>query len=116
MMESELTPVRCGCGGEAIVGSWWRYSVCRRVYAVSCAKCGIQIKPCDTEAEAVEAWNRAMGERTAKVKKSPAIQFSEDENMGYIVNSGICECTTLVFNDVRYKYCPQCGARLEWDK
>ena len=60
-MTDELKPVNCGCGGKAIVGSWWRYSDGKRVYAVSCAKCGIQIKPFDTETEAITAWNKAMG-------------------------------------------------------
>lgn len=59
-MESELKPVRCGCGGEAIYGKWVR-KVGVIAHAVGCKNCGIQTKPYPTEAEAVQAWNRAMG-------------------------------------------------------
>lgn len=66
-----LKPVRCGCGGEAAVYAthWWG-----KCYVCECDDCGTTSRPCDTEAEAIEAWNRAMGsteksstvERTAK--------------------------------------------------
>ena len=60
-MTDELKPVRCGCGGEAKVyvysmegGFWHRCNV-------ECTKCKVRTPKYDTEAEAVEAWNRAMG-------------------------------------------------------
>ena len=55
-MTDELKPVRCGCGGEAQTGK--SYS---GFYSVECMNCGMQSGYYDTEAEAVQAWNRAMG-------------------------------------------------------
>ena len=49
-------PVNCGCGGEAQTGK--SYS---GFYGVECINCGIQSGYYDTEAEAVQAWDRAMG-------------------------------------------------------
>lgn len=55
-MNEELKPVRCGCGGEARV-----IMLIPDVYAVECSKCWIRTgSPAKTEAEAIEAWNRAM--------------------------------------------------------
>ena len=59
-MTDELKPVRCGCGGEVVYGKWVR-KVGVIAHAVGCKNCGIQTKPYTTEAEAIEAWNRAMG-------------------------------------------------------
>ena len=56
-MTDEMKPVRCGCGGEAKV-----IMLIPEVYAVECSKCWIRTgSPAKTEAEAVTAWNRAMG-------------------------------------------------------
>ena len=94
-MTDELKPVPCGCGGEAKVEEWvgrW-YVRCQK------SNCLISTKNCDTEAEAITAWNRAMGERTAKVKKG-AYDLMR------------CECGMPVSSN--YEYCPKCRARLEW--
>ena len=55
----ELKPVRCGCGGEAVIHN---YSGIKREgdYTISCSKCRILTDDYPTEAEAVQAWNRAM--------------------------------------------------------
>ena len=108
-MTDNMKPVRCGCGGEAKVGEvriWGKY------YAVKCYECGIETDPQSTEAEAVAAWNRAMGnryklsrfERTAKATRKPEAFFYRCE-YGY----GLC-CEK---NDMNY--CPHCGCRLEWE-
>ena len=54
----KIEPVRCGCGGEAFVGEVHFWGKC---YTVQCSECGIETKPHDTEAEAITAWNTAMG-------------------------------------------------------
>ena len=83
-MESkeELKPVRCGCGGEA-----------RIVYIdgedsedtfVECTRCRISIPVCPTEAEAIEAWNRAMGithERAVEYLQSTGWMQDHDREM-----------------------------------
>ena len=79
-MTDKLTPVRCGCGGEANTRSYVNtFHVTEDGYdhTVYCSKCNIETKMYDTEAGAITAWNRAMGatdtnvgnkERTAKVE------------------------------------------------
>lgn len=128
MNKKQLLP--CGCGGEAIVGSWWRYSVGKRVCAVSCAKCGIQIKPCDTESEAISVWNKAMSgnvqdcakdaqytERTAKVIMHKywlgvSLNIVGEQTIGH---EWICEnCKKIIFEGD--DYCSHCGSKLIWNE
>lgn len=106
----ELKPVRCGCGGEAfthILGN-----EIAKGYYIACDECGTKTKVFGYEAEAVEAWNRAMSgsvqdcaenarcsERTAKVSKG-AYDLMR------------CECGMPVSSN--FDYCPKCRARLEW--
>ena len=108
MSNDELKPVRCGCGGASNIVK--RLS---RDYSVPVTDDYF------SEAEAVEAWNRAMGatdicvgdnERTAKVTLL---------NTGLHTIWGTCECGRQVEKPGRNDqsgayYCPRCGARLEW--
>lgn len=62
-MTDELKPCRCGCGGEAKVYEWFdgNSAGCMQ-YFVYCLDCDISTRcDYDTEAEAIEAWNRSMG-------------------------------------------------------
>ena len=99
-MNDELKPVRCGCGGEAIVDQTDGYDE----YNVYCPKFFMSSGTFNTEADAVAAWNRAMGERVAKATRKPEAFFYRCE-CGY----GLC-CEK---NDMNY--CPHCGCRLEWE-
>ena len=103
-MSEELKPVRCGCGGKAViyVTHWWG-----KCYVCECEECGTTTKPCDTEAEAVEAWNRAMGERTAKVNEIATRSYCGECGERLDDYDDIC-------GEPPIKYCPMCGARLEW--
>ena len=93
-MSDELKPVRCGCGGEAESALSFDYE-----YYVMCHKCGTRSDYFLKEVEAIEAWNKAMGERTAKVKEGWGLAMC-------------CACKKRV---LPYdKYCSHCGARLEW--
>lgn len=105
-MRSELKPVRCGCGGEA-----------RIVYIdgedsedtfVECTRCRISIPVCPTEEEAVEDWNRAMGERTAKV------EVVEKPNVFKCSECGQYFHSTAWGSPV--EYCSRCGAKLDWSE
>ena len=84
-MTDELKPVRCGCGGEAML------LVDINNYSIMCRKCGISTENYDTEAEAITAWNRAM--RRAKVDILP--NTSEDKG--------------------EMPFCPHCGDELGWE-
>ena len=101
-MTDELKPVRCGCGGEALPCYCDIFGT--KYWSVTCQECLTHTDRFDTEAEAVTAWNRAMGERTVKATRKPEAFFYRCE-CGY----GLC-CEK---NDINY--CPQCGARLEWE-
>jgi hypothetical protein len=50
-------PVRCGCGGEPVVG---HIETSGRWY-IGCPDCDICTGLYNTEAEVVQAWNKAMG-------------------------------------------------------
>ena len=108
-MTDELKPVRCGCGGEASAD--WDTENGYYLAWVRCPKCKVQTaKYYDRHDEkkvieyAVKAWNRAMGERTAKVKV-----LYRDESVIF----GHCECGQAV--NTYGTYCHKCGARLEWE-
>lgn len=108
-MTDELKPVRCGCGGEVAV----LFGVYKghEYYIAKCWGCGTQTVKKRHKAEAIEAWNLAMGnrmelqtvERTAKVR-----DWSEDVFGHYRCD----KCGFVLGSD--YVYCPNCGCRLEW--
>ena len=139
-MRSELKPVRCGCGGEAVIDAEMGYEL----YHVFCPKCEIVTAWYKTEAEAIEAWNTAMGtntrkllevlvhdatdtnvgckfdkdidvpakERTAKVVEHDASVTDTD---GYKYHRseylcGACKKKVLSGDD----YCSHCGVKLDW--
>ena len=95
-MTDELKPVRCGCGGEARIGK-----IYGDAWTVECTECAIQSGCYDTEAEAVTAWNRAMGERTKG-------EWSEIDGCHLC---GECGFAVTPHCDV---YCAECGAKLDW--
>ena len=107
-------PVRCGCGGEAYARSYANtFHVTEDGYdhTVYCSKCNIETKMFDTEAEAITAWNRAMGERTAKVEavEKPIIGDTEGKTIK-VTSCGNCKNTVSIFDD----FCSNCGCRLIW--
>ena len=110
------------CGGEAIRGM-----ACHvhegYAFRVECRKCKIVTPFYDTEAEAIEAWNRrvhigdANEMRTAKVVNKE-IDYRDDEyehdRLGGQFQKGKCGiCKHLVIEE--FDFCPSCGARLEWE-
>lgn len=102
-MSDELKPVRCGCGGEAEVIKHTFHGASPS-YGVACRKCRTESwQFFETEAEAVTAWNKTMGERTAKVEV-----LYRDESVIF----GHCECGQAV--NTYSIYCHKCGAKLDW--
>ena len=95
MKTDELTPVPCGCGGEAKIQRV--RTLKSHVLVVMCTKCEIATNYYTTEAEAITAWNRAMSgsaeksstvERTAKLEHT--YQVGENwycENCGQQLNA-----------------------------
>ena len=113
-------PVKCGCGGESKIYSWNEEDdgIQSIHYHAICMKCGIETNAYDTEAEAITAWNKAMGERTTKVEDIQ-VEWGDDEyvndRMGDMYHYGNCgNCGETVSHN--QKYCHECGARLEWDE
>lgn len=101
-MSNNLKPARCGCGGEAQIAKKILMGNLPDVY-IFCRNCSIRTGEYYSVAEAVEAWNRAMGERTAKVNV-----LYRDESVIF----GHCKCGQAV--NTYATYCHKCGARLEW--
>ena len=62
LSDTELKPVKCGCGGEALV----RHGRTSNSYWVECSKCRISTMwgLRYSEADAIESWNLAMSGRT----------------------------------------------------
>lgn len=52
--------VKCGCGGEAKVRASCFFTA-TDLYLVQCKRCGTATLLKYSEAEAIEAWNKAMG-------------------------------------------------------
>lgn len=110
-MSDELKPVRCGCGGEAeifhIAPEGYEGSYC-----VRCMECLTQTPFFNKDKDkAIEAWNRAMGERTVNV----ASVDKPIEGSDITIHVTYCEkCETVV--GIFDNYCPGCGARLDWEK
>ena len=87
MNDNELKPVRCGCGGEAKVET--DHDIIQPVAPIDwkrvvCAKCNIRTTWRKTEAEAITAWNKAMG-----TEKDCAHCVSYDKVRGYCNNYGL---------------------------
>ena len=121
-MSNELKPVRCGCGGEAVIDAEMGYEL----YHVFCPKCEIVTAWYKTEAEAIEAWNTAMGTNTRKLLEV-LVHDATDTNVGckertakviniysvgnYLFGScGGCGAP-VIKHDV---YCSECGVKLDW--
>ena len=61
-MTDKLTPVRCGCGGEAYFYSDVNEYTGVIITYCECRKCGIRTHPQFSKENAIKAWNKAMGE------------------------------------------------------
>ena len=111
-MSEKLKPVNYGCGGEA---KTYKSPINRKVL-LQCSSCGIETKFFNTEAEVIQAWNTAMGAKDINVPN----KFATDINVGNkttkfkqdgeFLRCG--KCNHIV--DSGYKYCPNCGCRLEF--
>ena len=109
-MTDELKPVPCGCGGE----SWTDYIIGEPSegvgWFVCCKNCEIQLPPeYATEAEAVQAWNRAMGsaEKSSTVERKKGKWIVHD----YALGRERYECADCKGRcDLGYNFCPNCGA------
>ena len=102
-MTDELKPVHCGCGGEPQL-MYRQYDFLNiTAFFEMCPKCGMSTAEKATPEEAIEIWNKAIGERTAKVE---------------MLLCGNCHESNIfdVVTRQHYKYCPNCGCRLGWNE
>lgn len=105
--------IRCGCGGEASMCYGFEH---RNIYAVECDKCGICTCDYNTEAEAIQAWNRAMSgsaEKSSVVERTAKVETVEKPNVYKCSECGQYFHSTAWGSPV--EYCSRCGARLEWE-
>ena len=134
-----MIPVTCGCGGEVIVDQTDGYDE----YQVYCPKCFMSSGTFNTEAEAIEAWNKAMknniqisvqiNEEKFEQLKNEIVQellesikitdAAEPEKTAKVTNivltslppqdAYICSNCGNRVEKIDH-YCSQCGAKLEW--
>jgi hypothetical protein len=118
-MTDELKPVRCGCGGEAKVISYLSREYCKMAYYVRCVECGTETDDLHSEAEAVQAWNRAIGATDIHVGDKFAKDINVPRKGKWQRRKGsdcweCSECHAVLESDdiVRhnYYYCYHCGA------
>lgn len=135
-MTDNTKPVRCGCGGEAQIAKKFLMGNLPDVY-VLCGNCSIRTGEYYSAAEAIEAWNLAMGtdartlmkvfaydatcavcekkkERTAKVIEHDA-SITDTDGYKYHRSEYLCgNCKKKVFGGD--EYCSHCGCRLDWNE
>ena len=118
-MTDKLTPVRCGCGGEATVDCYLGGLDKNDLYYVYCPECNIQTANYLIESEAVQAWNRAMGAKDIHVVDKFAKDINVPRKGKWQRRKGsdcweCSECHAVLESDdiVRhnYYYCYHCGA------
>lgn len=125
-MTDELKPCPF-CGGDAKIKCGEivnRYNTAvYRHYHVECMSCGVDTRYFDTEADAIEAWN-LRAERTAKIRQTvEELKAAEPERKkGKWSNykdehcCSVCKCVVISDcwdDEIRYDYCPYCGAEME---
>lgn len=125
-MTDKLTPVRCGCGGEAVLNTGKIITATGEHLAnVKCKKCGIAIPvkvsldQSEAKSEAITAWNKAMGNRMELQTVEPAKVIEHDASVtdtdGYKYHRseylcGACKKKVIGGDD----YCSHCGIKLDW--
>ena len=110
-MTDNMKPVRCGCGGEAVIKCLPKDS---KPYLIYCDKCFTASWCYPTETEAIMAWNRAMSERSAKGIEHDASITDTDGNKYFRTEylCGACKKKVLGGDE----YCSHCGCRLDWNE
>lgn len=110
--KNQSKPVRCGCGGEAeILHSYKKYAF------VYCKQCETMTTDFPTEAEVIEAWNRAMG---GNVQIEGANVPERIARVAVVEKPNVYKCSECgqYFHQTAWGspvvYCSRCGARLEW--
>ena len=104
-----MIPVKCRCGGEPEVHIMG-HEMCDAQYYVCCENYDTRTWLFDSEEEAIEAWNKAMGVKGIKVPNKEIVivePFTTD-----MTHIGYCKCGYLVNEE--WNYCPKCGREIQW--
>ena len=118
----KLQPVKCGCGGEEHVVKYsvkdWDLNKWVPAFYVQCKKCGIKTIDYPTGAEAVQAWNLAMGDFSKtiiqKIDSVTPVKCEYGDEKVIFASGYICpNCYTHVIK--KDKYCHECGMKLDWN-
>lgn len=117
-MDNELKPVHCNCGGEAEAIVLEDYETNEPWHIVQCNKCKIETDEYRTKAEAITAWNQAMGAKDINVPNKFATDMNvgnKERNKGKWKNVALftreCSECGAQFHELEYdNFCPNCGA------
>ena len=101
---SELKPCPF-CGGKARLNE---YKDCEIWYEVWCDGCAVRTEQYENEDEAVKVWNHRV-ERTAKVVPMVKEILGGTETIT-ITSCELCKRDVTMWD----RFCPNCGAKLEW--
>lgn len=112
-MKNDIKIVNCGCGGEAHhdSASCWNHDEEKWMpnfwHRVICENCGTQTKSFYTEAEAITAWNKAMGAAKDDIAIAKGTWMMEID--GFHCSVCFYKCETTALPDV----CPFCGTKMK---
>jgi len=115
-LETTLLPCPF-CGGEYaqvryMGGKWQEPSAFDSGYRGECCDCGAITAACDTEAEAIAAWN-ARAERTCEMELTELSSGSAYHDVWLCSACGEqVEQHTVMGKSEPPRYCPNCGARV----
>ena len=112
MMESELKPVRCGCGGEAYAHLIGNSDA--KGYYICCEECGIRTEIFETLTEAAKAWEKAFAKDINVPAKERTYKVTDIHVDEYYCPACGAEIPHS-HEDKGDNYCRECGARLEWE-
>lgn len=115
----DLKPVRCGCGGEAVVVKHTFHGASPS-YGVECMNCHVETwQFYNEEAEAITAWNRAM--RTSAEPERKKGEWIERKVYSMTImdyqhaKCSVCGkylTTPYQYFFDNYPFCPNCGAEM----
>ena len=121
---------KCKCGGNAIIRQD-HFGVSYGDWKIFCEKCGMQTGWIKNKEDAIELWNRVMGETDINVgnKFDKDINVPSKERMAKVTQIETNSATVFLWKcnncgqpmhktscGRTVNYCASCGAKLDWSE